>query len=170
MVAGGIGHTPFLALAKQYLAQQSYGVGAAESELSLGKLADRVTLCYGAKTADLLSGVNDFEAVGVEVRLATDDGTAGHEGLVTKVLEKCLQEKSNSVCVVCCGPEPMMEAVSEITIARNIPCEVSLETPMACGIGICFTCVAKIRQDDGQWDYKRTCVDGPVFAANEIEW
>ena len=90
--------------------------------------------------------------------------------LESVLLEKCLQEKSNSVCVVCCGPEPMMEAVSEITIARNIPCEVSLETPMACGIGICFTCVAKIRQDDGQWDYKRTCVDGPVFAANEIEW
>jgi dihydroorotate dehydrogenase electron transfer subunit len=47
---------------------------------------------------------------------------------------------------------------------------VSLETPMACGIGICFTCVAKVRQSDGSWDYKRTCVEGPIFDAEQIVW
>ena len=72
--------------------------------------------------------------------------------------------------IVCCGPEKMMEAVAHIAQQANVPCQVSLETPMACGIGICFSCVAKVRQDDGTWDYRRTCVEGPVFDAQAIEW
>ena len=72
--------------------------------------------------------------------------------------------------VVCCGPEPMMEAVAEVASAHSTPCDVSLETPMACGIGICFSCVVKTIQDDGSWDYKRTCVEGPVFDAKRIVW
>ena len=72
--------------------------------------------------------------------------------------------------IVCCGPERMMEAVVEIALHYQVPCQVSLETPMACGIGICFTCVAKVRQPDGTWDYKRTCVEGPVFDAEKIVW
>ncbi len=63
-----------------------------------------------------------------------------------------------------------MEAVAEIANQFQIPCEVSLETPMACGIGICFTCVAKIRQSDGEWDFKRTCVEGPIFPAESVVW
>jgi dihydroorotate dehydrogenase electron transfer subunit len=64
----------------------------------------------------------------------------------------------------------MMEAVAEICHARDVACQVSLETPMACGIGICFSCVAKVRQPDGSSDYKRTCVEGPVFDAEKIVW
>ena len=63
-----------------------------------------------------------------------------------------------------------MEAVAELARERNVPCQVSLETPMACGIGICFTCVAKVRDETGDWDYKRTCVEGPVFDAAKIDW
>ncbi len=63
-----------------------------------------------------------------------------------------------------------MEAVAKLAARRRVACEVSLETPMACGIGICFSCVAKVRQPDGGWDYKRTCVEGPVFDAKKIEW
>jgi dihydroorotate dehydrogenase electron transfer subunit len=63
-----------------------------------------------------------------------------------------------------------MESVAELTAKRGVRCEVSLETPMACGIGICFSCVVKVRQPDGQWDYKRTCVEGPIFDANKIVW
>ena len=62
-----------------------------------------------------------------------------------------------------------MEAVAQIAVDRGVPCEVSLETPMACGIGICFTCVAKVGTES-DWDYKRTCVEGPVFDAEEILW
>jgi dihydroorotate dehydrogenase electron transfer subunit len=63
-----------------------------------------------------------------------------------------------------------MEAIAHVAAQRGVACEVSLETPMACGIGICFSCVVKVRQADGGWDYKRTCVDGPIFPAEKIEW
>ena len=72
--------------------------------------------------------------------------------------------------VATCGPDAMMAAVARWTAAREIPCDASLETPMACGIGICFTCVAAIRDADGGWDYRRTCVEGPVFDAASIVW
>ena len=108
--------------------------------------------------------------LGVDCRIATDDGSRGHHGLVTDLLKQALAEHHGRPRIACCGPEPMMEAVAKIALAANVPCQVSLETPMACGIGICFTCVAKVRQEDGTFDYKRTCVEGPVFEAAAIEW
>jgi len=165
MVAGGIGQTPFLALAKECLGIQRFGSPPREPAR-----CDRVTLCYGARSADLLAGVEDFESLGVEVRLATDDGTRGHHGLVTDLLHAILTEGHLGRRVVCCGPEPMMAAAARIASDIDVPCQVSLETPMACGIGICFTCVAKVRDPSGGWDYKRTCVEGPVFDARLIEW
>ena len=75
-----------------------------------------------------------------------------------------------TVRIACCGPEKMMEAVAHVAAERGVACELSLETPMACGIGICFSCVVKVAQADGGWDYKRTCVEGPVFDAEEIVW
>ena len=164
MVAGGIGQTPFLALARQHLGLREYG----EPPLSV-PVARKVTLCYGARTRDYLAGVEDFERLGVEVHLATDDGTAGHHGLVTDVLTELLKTQNISR-IAGCGPEPMMARVAAIAIARGIDCQVSLETPMACGIGICFSCVAKVRDAHGNWDYRRTCVEGPVFEAPQIEW
>jgi dihydroorotate dehydrogenase electron transfer subunit len=164
MVAGGIGQTPFMALAREYFGQRRYGDPNRD-----GASAQRVTLCYGARTHEYLAGVEDFRNLEVDVRVSTDDGSAGHHGLVTDLLKQTLSE-STDCHVVCCGPEPMMEAVSDIASARNVACQVSLETPMACGIGICFSCVAKVRDDHGAWDFKRTCVDGPVFDAEKIEW
>ncbi len=165
MVAGGIGQTPFVALAKEYLGLQAFG----DPPRQVAPAA-KVTLCYGARSADLLAGVEDFERLGVDVRLCTDDGTRGHHGLVTDLLSELLAETDRSHRIVVCGPEPMMEAVAKLGATADSPCEVSLETPMACGIGICFTCVAKVKDDDGQWDYKRTCVEGPVFDAAKIAW
>ena len=94
----------------------------------------------------------------------------GHHGLVTDDLNRVIGESTSKMRIVCCGPEPMMEAVAGLAKKREIPCQVSLETPMACGIGICFSCVTRVKQASGGWDYKRTCVDGPVFDAEEIEW
>jgi dihydroorotate dehydrogenase electron transfer subunit len=164
MVAGGIGQTPFLALAREHLGDRTYG----DPPRKIAPLS-RVTLCYGARTSDYLAGVDDFERLGVEVSVSTDDGTAGYHGLVTEVLEGVL-DRSPGASVVCCGPEPMMEAVARIARVREIPCQVSLETPMACGIGICFSCVARVRDISGAWDYRRTCVEGPIFDAEQIEW
>jgi dihydroorotate dehydrogenase electron transfer subunit len=70
--------------------------------------------------------------------------------------------------MVCCGPERMMEAAARIAAELGVECQVSLETPMACGVGACFSCVAKVRDGSGGWDYRRTCVEGPVFDAKDI--
>ncbi len=165
MVAGGIGQTPFLALAQEALGQKTYG-----SEPGRLPTVSRVSLCYGARSADYLAGIEDFEAAGVDVRLATDDGSRGHHGLVTDLVLDSLQGANPPDRIVCCGPEPMMAAVAGLAREHAVPCFVSLETPMACGIGICFTCVARVRDAHGGWDYKRTCVEGPVFDASVIEW
>jgi dihydroorotate dehydrogenase electron transfer subunit len=164
MVAGGIGQTPFPALAREHLGKRRYGDPPRQVQP-----VPRVTLCYGARTTAYLAGVDDFANLGVQVRVSTDDGSAGHRGLVTELLANELAEKS-AARVVCCGPEPMMAAVARIAAERGVPCQVSLETPMACGIGICFSCVAKVRDEDGSWDYRRTCVEGPIFDATRIEW
>lgn len=166
MVAGGIGQTPMLALAKESLGQMSYG-----NPPRLAMKASRVTFCYGGRTAAYLSCLEEFRATGLTLKLSTDDGTLGHHGLVTELFRETLGESEAGLRrVVCCGPERMMEAVAELCIAAKVPCEVSLETPMACGIGICFSCVARVRDADGNWDYKRTCVEGPVFDAEQLVW
>ncbi|MEE3371444.1 MAG: dihydroorotate dehydrogenase electron transfer subunit [Planctomycetota bacterium] len=164
MVAGGIGQTPMLALARERMGLRSFGDPGRRVPQ-----AERVTFCYGARSADYLAGVDDFQQIGAEVRLATDDGSRGHQGLVTDLLCEILEAEEADAEVVCCGPEPMMKAVSELAIERGVPCQVSLETPMACGIGICFTCVAKV-DCGGAWDYQRTCVEGPVFDARRLVW
>lgn len=165
LVAGGVGQTPMLTLASAALGVARYG------ELGEGKaFAKKVTLCYGARSREYLAGLDDFEKVCSEVRVATDDGSLGHRGLVTEVLKEVLSASGPNCRVACCGPEPMMQAVSQVAGSFGVGCEVSLETPMACGIGICFTCVAKVKQSDGQWDYQRTCVEGPIFASEQIVW
>jgi dihydroorotate dehydrogenase electron transfer subunit len=177
LVAGGVGQTPMLTLASAALGKSSYG-----SPSQSNGYAKKVTLCYGARTKEYLAGVADFEKACTEVRIATDDGSQGHPGRVTDLLRSLLDTEKLGhesvqnastvlrVRIACCGPEPMMEAVSKIALEYSVPCELSLETPMACGIGICFTCVAKIKQADGEWDYQRTCIEGPVFDSERIVW
>jgi dihydroorotate dehydrogenase electron transfer subunit len=166
MVAGGIGQTPFYALGQEALGLRQYG----DPPRNMPR-AKRVTLCYGVRTTDLLAGVPDFRAAGIDVLLSSDDGTVGHHGLVTDLLSRLLNEtRDEDRLVVCCGPEPMMSTVADLCQRNEARCLVSLETPMACGIGICFSCVTKVRQTDGTLDWKRTCVEGPIFDAAKIEW
>jgi dihydroorotate dehydrogenase electron transfer subunit len=164
MVAGGIGQTPFLMLAKEYLGRASYG-----DPPRAVPLAQKVSLCYGARTVDYLACVDAFRQAGVEVHLSTDDGSHGCCGLVTDLVGAVVASTGLATRIVCCGPEPMMKATTEVARKLGVPCQVSLETPMACGIGICFSCVAKVRDADGHWDYHRTCVEGPVFNAEDVE-
>ena len=165
MVAGGIGQTPFLALAREYLGVHRFG----DPPRNVPR-AEKVTLCYGARSAEYLAGAEDFQRLGVELRLSTDDGSLGRRGLVTELIEPAVKTAGNSCRIVCCGPEPMLHSAARIAKRLGVPCRVSLETPMACGMGICFSCVAKIRDGVGGWDYRRTCVEGPVFDAADVEF
>ena len=165
LVAGGIGQTPFLALSKEALGHRRYGAPSRKATT-----CSTVTLCYGVRSSDWLAGVDDFSQLGVVVRLATEDGSRGHHGLVTEVLEQVLRETESPRRLVGCGPDPMMRVVAQLAAKSDTPCLLSLETPMACGIGICFTCVVKVRDPSGGWDYRRACVEGPVFDAASIEW
>ncbi len=164
IAAGGIGQTPFLAVVREALRRRAYGKPARV----IAQQPSRITLCYGVRSAEYLAGVETFRNEGIDVRIATDDGTAGHHGFVTDLLKPLLTDPDLPSAVYCCGPEPMMKAVSKLCLAANVPTWLSMETPMACGFGACFSCVTKIRQDDGTWDYRRVCVEGPVFLANKV--
>jgi dihydroorotate dehydrogenase electron transfer subunit len=159
LVAGGIGQTPFLAYARELLGKRGYG-----GELPR-KRTGKVSLYYGVRTASLAAGVDDFRSAGVTVNLASDDGSIGTKGFVTQLLSS----HGRTGPLVGCGPEPMLHALSKIGREWAVPCQVSLETPMACGVGICFSCVTKVNVPEG-WDYKRVCVDGPVFDAGQLAW
>ncbi|MBS0202005.1 MAG: dihydroorotate dehydrogenase electron transfer subunit [Planctomycetes bacterium] len=164
IVAGGIGQTPFLAVIREALRRRAYGTPARQ----ITQVPSRITLCYGVRSQEYLAGVAEFEQEGIDIRIATDDGSVGHRGFVTDLLKEIIAEPVPPAAVYCCGPEPMMHAVSQVTTTAGLPCWLSLETPMACGFGACFSCVTKIRQDDGTWDYRRVCVEGPVFPADQI--
>jgi len=157
LVAGGIGQTPFLAYARQLLGECGYGGDARE------RRTKKVSLYYGVRTANLVAGVEDFQRAGATVHLASDDGTVGSPGFVTDLLAR----DNPPGPWICCGPEPMLHALMKLAAARGVVCHVSLETPMACGFGVCFSCVTKVKTANG-WDYKRVCVDGPVFDARDL--
>ncbi len=163
LVAGGIGQTPFLAQAQELLGQKGYG-GLSPRDRSV-----EVHLVYGARNASFHAGVDQFLATGAKVHLATDDGSVGFHGRVTECLVGLLGPDPSTEHIFGCGPEPMLEALAHFAANRGLTCHVSLETPMACGLGICFSCVTKVKTPEG-WDYKRVCVDGPVFNSSELVW
>jgi dihydroorotate dehydrogenase electron transfer subunit len=163
LIAGGIGQTPFLAHVRDLLGGRGYGGRAAQPQSA------NVSLYYGVRTADLAAGVDDFRAAGAAVHLASDDGTLGFRGFVTQLLEQHLAAGDGPDHLVGCGPEPMLHALANLAKRRSLPCHVSLETPMACGVGICFSCVTRVRTGEA-WDYRRVCVEGPVFDAADVVW
>ena len=164
-VAGGIGQTPFLALGRAWLGRAAYGFVSPNDTR-----AASATLLYGVRTAELAAGVADFEAAGVTVELATDDGSAGHHGFVTDLLARRLEGGERPSKVVGCGPPAMLRTLTRLVERYGIPCDLSLENHMACGFGACFSCVAPIRQPDGSTDLRRVCVEGPVFPASSVVW
>ncbi|MEM9827074.1 MAG: dihydroorotate dehydrogenase electron transfer subunit [Planctomycetota bacterium] len=180
IAVGGIGQTPMLTLGREALGQASYGhvnVDASNRTPTARQngWAKHVSMVYGARTAERLAGLEDFRGAGIEMHLCTDDGSAGTPQRVPDRLSDLLDEKlrrvtNDRIRVVTCGPEIMMQKVVESCQERGVKCEVSMETPMACGIGICYSCVAKVHQPDGHWDYRRTCVEGPIFDGQEICW
>jgi dihydroorotate dehydrogenase electron transfer subunit len=157
LVAGGIGQTPFLGFVRQLLGERGYGGNPAR------RRARKVSLYYGVRSTNLAADVPTFEQAGAVVHLASDDGSAGFRGYVTQLVER----DSPGGPWIGCGPEPMLQVLAKLAAAKGVTCHVSLETPMACGFGVCFSCVTKVMAADG-WDYKRVCIDGPDFDAAHL--
>ena len=154
LVGGGMGIAPLPFLA---------------SELRKSKNATKMTVLLGARTASSLCLQETFAELGADVRVSTDDGSNGHKGLVTELLEEWLKMSSDSQPVVyACGPEPMLRTVADIARKRGVWCELSVEERMACGVGACMSCACKTRDDNGRVHYKRVCTEGPVFHATEL--
>jgi dihydroorotate dehydrogenase electron transfer subunit len=101
------------------------------------------------------------------VEIVTDDGSEGRAGLVSGLVEERLGSDAPGQ-VFAVGPAAMLRKVIELALDAQIPCQVSLESRMACGVGACLGCVVRVRSTDEQPQYKRVCVDGPVFDAREV--
>ena len=155
MVAGGTGLAPFATLSE---------------DLAAAGIAGR--LFYGARTCAELFCVDRFEARGVGVTLATEDGTLGDRGRVTVPLARELEARPSArpVMIYACGPEAMLEAVAALAAHHRLACEVATERRMGCGMGGCYSCVVRVRTTEGGTRYARSCVEGPVFAAADIVW
>jgi dihydroorotate dehydrogenase electron transfer subunit len=145
VVAGGLGVAPFSFLTRV---------------LSLKKIA--ILTYVGARTAEqlVLDGLK-------ELSVATDDGSRGYRGSVVELLRSQLEKlKGSNPTLFTCGPTPMFRSLQQLIRGANIPCEASVETSMACGIGLCQGC--PIETTDGATKYKLACKDGPVFDLAKI--
>jgi len=128
----------------------------------------RPRLLFGCRTAEDLPLTEGFEALGIPAEIATEDGSAGRRGLVTALLEEHLAGPATAE-VYACGPAPMLRAVARQAAGRA-GCQVSVESPMACGFGVCLGCVVETAHGEGFGRYVRACVEGPVFRAEALKW
>ena len=151
-VAGGIGVAPIRFLA-EYLTD--LGKNLAACKLFLGGRSQEDLLCQ-----------KEFERLGIPLVLTTDDGSLGDQCLVTHPMELALQQ-SRPDGIFACGPGPMLTCLSGIVAKYQVPCQVSIETMMACGMGACLGCATEPAKDSNR--YLHACLDGPVFDINQIK-
>lgn len=145
LVGGGMGVAPI------HFAAQAFTRAGADCQAFLGYRSR--SMAYGHEL--------DCPAT-----LVTNDGSLGEKAVVTQPLEAAI-EKSPPDMVLACGPSPMLRSVQRICLHQHIPCQLSLEEHMACGIGACLVCNCPVRLKDSS-TYKRVCLDGPVFDAREV--
>jgi dihydroorotate dehydrogenase electron transfer subunit len=156
MVAGGVGLAPFATLAQ---ALCSRGV--------------RCTLFYGARRRSELFYTDFFVRLGVGLVLTTEDGSGSLErGRIIAPLERRLAgyDPDRPLVIYACGPEGMLAACAKIADRFRRPCQVSVERVMACGMGGCYSCVVPMRSENGAVHHVRSCLSGPVLAADQIVW
>lgn len=152
LVGGGYGTAPLLGLAE-----------------ALRGRGCRVDFVLGAATAGRLFGELEAKRASTSMEVTTDDGSAGREGVVTDVLGEVI-ERAGSGVVYACGPMAMLKASGAVADSYGLPCQVAVEESMACGIGVCMTCVLPVLGTDGQTRMVRSCVEGPVFAGEAVRW
>jgi dihydroorotate dehydrogenase electron transfer subunit len=154
LIAGGIGIAIFPLLAEALLRRRL-----------------RPTLLFGGRTRRDLVGLDLFRRRSVPVRVATEDGSAGTRGFVTRLLEPLLQEAAagrRRIELYVCGPTPMLRAVADLARPAGLSCQLALESHMPCGIGVCLGCVVRCRDEDGGAPFRRVCTEGPVFEAARV--
>jgi dihydroorotate dehydrogenase electron transfer subunit len=152
LVGGGYGTAPLIPLAERLIAAGC-----------------QVTMVIGASTAHRLFGEPAARRILGQVIVTTDDGSAGSAGLVTDPLPTAIA-RIRAGAIYACGPMAMLQAIGEVAEAHGIPALVAVEEAMACGIGVCMTCVLPVRGGDGCFRFVRSCVEGPVFAADRVRW
>lgn len=167
LIGGGIGVPPLYFLASEICRERASG----------GLDTRNVVAIIGARTAELLVGMVEFGRLDVVLHALTDDGTRGTRGLVTDLLNDLLDHQAQEAsavptCLYACGPMPMLKAIATIALARDLPCQVSVETAMPCGIGVCGECAIPIQDParKGKTVSALACVDGPVFEARALAW
>jgi dihydroorotate dehydrogenase electron transfer subunit len=157
LAAGGVGSAALFMLAEEL---RRRGV---ETRLFIG----------GASRGDLC-GLSDFvELLGAgSVSAATVDGSAGERGFVTAPLASYLRAaRGRKLTIYACGPDAMLHRVAGIAAEYGVPAQVSLESPMACGFGVCVGCAVAVKSDCAEgFVYKKVCTDGPVFWSEELQW
>ncbi len=155
LVAGGAGIVPFHLFARQSRARRP---------------RPRIVLIYGGRTASRLCGIGEFRGLADEIHVTTEDGSRGRRGLATDLLEDLLPGLyRRGLMLYACGPEGMTAAVARIARREGLPCEVSLERRMGCGLGACGACVTKVAADGGAgWRYSRICCEGPTYDAARL--
>lgn len=157
-VAGGYGVAPFVFLIEHW--------ARAGDERACSS-----RVLFGARTAERLSLAERLQDSGCRVQLCTDDGSAGREGRVDAALASALTEEPAQM-VLCCGPEPMMEAVGVVARAADVPARASLETFMGCGYAVCNGCAVAVDSDtesDGH-TYVLACREGTLFDSERLHW
>lgn len=147
VVGGGIGIFPLL-----FLLEEKQSV-------------DKYTF-LGFRSIEFEVLKKEFKTASSEVMVSTDDGSLGYKGLVTDLLEEKLKEIRFDI-IYTCGPTPMIKKVIDTANRHDIPCQVSMEQRMGCGIGACLVCACKTKAGSG-WEYSHVCKDGPVFWSNEV--
>lgn len=145
------------------------GMGIVPLHLLAQKLGKGATLLFGARSKKETFLLNDFKGLGLKIKAATEDGSAGRKGLVTALLEK---ELAPDAVVYACGPVGMLKAVSRQCAGAGVRCFVSLERSMACGIGVCLGCAVRTINHEAleNRNYKMVCSDGPVFDGKDVDW
>jgi NAD(P)H-flavin reductase len=146
------------------------GYGAAALVGLAGRLraaGHEVAAVSGAASADRLCSVQELGALAAPFLVTTDDGTAGRRGWVTEAVAELIR---GAGVVYACGPMGMLRAVSDQAVAAGIPGYVAVEESMACGIGVCMTCVLPVIGEDGRTRFARSCVEGPVFGGDRVRF
>lgn len=149
------------------------GIGIAALLLPAKRLAEAgftQRLFFGGRTKNDLVGVPEFKPIVKAMLLATENGSAGYRGYVTRPLEEYLTEHTNKkFLLMVCGPGAMLRAVSELAKRFRHPCLVSMENRMGCALGVCLGCSIRV-EGTGHEAYQRVCTEGPVFWSDKVVW